>query len=314
MAKLNDLQVAALLEEIACAMRSGTPVVDSLRRLQNRRLGRIARVAGKGVEGLERGESLEAVVSQMNAPLADQASAAVRAAEQSGEPGLMERFARQLRRRSDYTETSRLLWFYPILLLFIGYAIAAGVMAPLVRIYNGADVQWPAAVVVIAFWLQQNWWIPPLVAIAALILVAKLVYSRKRLPREARLSLFCETLADQVEHDVPESSAIESAAKMSGESELISLRDPTFETPAVKRLLATDEGMIPIESINVSQKQTLIAKLRYFGSVHAEGARRHRYLWTRFIPRLAMVTVGLVLTLSYAWWVIAPVYRQVAQW
>jgi hypothetical protein len=34
----------------------------------------------------------------------------------------------------------------------------------------------------------------------------------------------------------------------------------------------------------------------------------------RLLPRLAMVLVGAGLVLSYAFWVIAPVYREVATW
>ena len=313
MANLNDLQVAALMEEIGCAMKVGTPVVDSMRRLENRRLGRVARVAKKVVAGLERGESLSGVIGNMNSPMAKQAAAAVSAAEQSGNPELLNRLALQLRRRSDYRETSRLLWFYPVLLLALGYAVAAGVMAPLVRMYNGAEIAWPDGVVAIAYWLQSNWWIPPLVGLGVVAAIATWLYSRGRLPQQARRSLFCETLADQIEHDVPGNVAVEAAAQLSGETEMAGLPDPVFESSRMKELFQ-DAGSDAIAAIPGSEKQTLVAQLRYLGSMHAEKARRHRYLWTRFMPRMAMVTVGVALTLSYAWWVIAPVYLQVAQW
>lgn len=313
MANLNDLQVAALIEEIGCAMKVGTPVIDSMRRLENRRLGRIARAAKKVVAGLERGENLSSVIGNVNSPMAKQAAAAVAAAEQSGNHELLNRLALQLRRRSDYRETSRLLWFYPMLLLTIGYAVAVGVMAPLVRNYNGDGVAWPVRVVAVAYWLQSNWWIPPLVGLGCLAAVAAWLHSRGRLPQQARRSLFCETLADQIEHDVPGGAAVEAAAQLSGEIEMQGLREPVFESTRMKELFR-DAGSDAIAAIAGGEKQTLVAQLRYLGSIHAEKARRHRYLWTRFMPRMAMVTVGVALTMSYAWWVIAPVYLQVAEW
>ena len=79
MVKLTDLQLASLLEEIGCAMRAGTPIADSMRRLESRRLGRVGRAAQTIASGLERGQSLADSVEGINSATHEQAAAAIRA-------------------------------------------------------------------------------------------------------------------------------------------------------------------------------------------------------------------------------------------
>ncbi len=311
MAKPSDLQAASLLEEIACAMQVGTPVIDSMRRLQNRRLGSITRSARKIAEGLDRGESVADAVEALGSQTTSQAAAAIRHAESKGNPELIERLAAQIRRRADMARESRLSWFYPIMLLVIGYLVAILVMAPLVRRLHGRDFQWAPWLVDLAFWLETNWWLPPAVAGAALVIGIAWIFTRDRFPKDARRSLFCDALADQVEHGVTEQDAVKLAAGLSGDSDLMSLSDPDLETSEVAEIISAGD-MLPDVSSNV--QQLLVARLRYKGAVFAERARRHRYFWSRLVPRFAMVVVGCGLTLSYVWWVIAPVYIQVAQW
>ncbi len=313
MVKLSDLQVALLLEEIACAMRVGTPVIDVMRRLQSRRLGRIARAARQIAAGLERGESVSDAFRATTAPTRQQAAAAILAAKTSTDPALVERIAMQLRQRSSFASDTRIAWFYPWVLLVLGYVIAVLVMAPVIRRLHGPDLQWPTAVVTVAMWMESNWWVPPVVVVTLLVAFLVWAYSNKRFSRPARLGLFCNSLADQFVHDVPEDVAIRAAAEMSGEGALMGIAEPSLKSPAVARIVSSD-GFPAGSNVGVGGKQTLIAQLRYLGSRHTERARHRCYIWSRVVPRCAMVVIGAGLTLSYAWWVIAPVYLQVAQW
>lgn len=313
MVKPSDLQVAMLLEEIACAMRVDTPIVATMHRLETRRLGRIGDAAKAISSGLLRGESVADAVESIDSPTSDQAAAAIRACEKSGDPGLIELIADQLRQRSAYASDSRLGWFYPWLLLAVGYVVAVLVMAPMIRQLNGRDFHWSNWLVGLADWLEFNWWLPPAAVAIVLFVFIGWLYSRARFPRAVRLGLFCNTLADQFTHDVPEDVAIGAAAEMSGDRGLMAIGTPTLKSPEVARILSKSNPAMG-EVIGVNQKQLLIARLRYLGSIHTERARLRSYVWSRFVPRCAMVAVGGGLTLSYAWWVIAPVYSQVAQW
>ncbi len=312
MVKLTDLQVASLLEEIACAMQAGTPVVDSMRRLESRRLGRVARAAGAIASRLDRGESVAEAMSATSSSTGPQAAAAIQAAETSGDPSLIERISLQLRERADFSRDSRLAWFYPWMLLLIGYIVAVAVMAPMIRQIHGRDFQWSSWVVGLAIWLQSNWWLPPLIAAGLFVLFLTWLFSRDRFPRHVRMQLFCNALADQFEHDVPEDVAIRAAAALSGDKELMAIEQPSLKSPPVAQIVPKTDGFLNGAELN--PKQSLIAQLHYLGSIYRERARRNSYFWSRILPRTAMVLIGGGLTLAYAWWVIAPVYREVAQW
>lgn len=313
MVKLTDLQFAALLEEIGCAMRNDTPIDAAMKRLQTRRLGRVGRAAETISQGLERGEGLADAVSAIHSAGGAQAAAAIRAGERSGDPSLLERISVQLRRRADFDSETRLAWFYPVALLAIGYVGGALVMAPMIRKLEGDDFHWTPWVVATARWLETNWWIPPVVVGAALLVLLSWLLLRSRFPRVVRKALFCEALADQLTHDVPDDLAIVAAAEMAGDQEMAAIANPSLESPEITNVLSACK-IRPSESVGMSSKETIIAQLRYLGSLYLEQARQRSYFWSRLVPRCCMVMVGAGLTLSYVWWVIAPVYREVAQW
>ncbi len=312
MARLSDLQLASLLDEIACAMRVGTPIAESMRRLNDRRLGPVASASAMIAEALERGESLSASVGSIASPMSAQAAAAIQACQQQGgEAKLLGRMAELLRQRSEYSRMFRLAWLYPLLLLVVGYAIGVSIMGPMILRFQGHDVAWPAWLFALAEWSDSNWQWPLIVMLALLVMVAAWLVSRNRFPRDVRMRLFCQSLADQLTHDVPEDVAIATAAKMSGEGSLESIVEPTLRAPELGKILSKG-GSTDIPGIG--QADALVARLRYTASVYGERARRHSHLWSRLLPRLAMVVIGGGLIISYAWWVIAPVYRQVAMW
>ncbi|NNE00638.1 MAG: type II secretion system F family protein [Pirellulaceae bacterium] len=313
MAQLSDLQLASLLDEIAAAMRVGQPIVDAMHRLRERRLGRITKVAARLADKLERGEQLSDAIRFADTPVITQASAAVAACEKSGDPSLLSQVAQQLRARSEHSRAVRLTWLYPVILLAIAYIVAVGAMAPMVRMNNGRDFAWNPWVVSLSRWLETNWWIPPIVLVALAIIMITWKTLQRKMPHHVARQLFCQSLADQIEHGVPTDDAIRGAALMAGNDQLSKQANLTLESPSVVALLSDAAVTMPNLSGGTGQ-EILVARLRYASAIHEEKSRQHDYVLERLLPRAAMVLVGGGLTLAYAWWVIRPIYQQVAQW
>ncbi|QDT04052.1 Bacterial type II secretion system protein F domain protein [Rubripirellula lacrimiformis] len=333
MTKLTDLQLAGLIDEIACAIQVGDPIDQTLRRLQNRRMGKVGRVAGAIALRLDRGESLEEAISEIASPVTIQLQAAIAAASARGDGRLIARLADQLRRRDQYLGASRIAYFYPLLLASIAYASMVWVAAPLVLQNRGRDFHWAPWLTTSLQWLSTNYWIPPLIVLAiALVLWFLFLRGQSALPYHSRRSLFFFSLADQIRGNVPESDAISLAARLAGERQLASIDQPTLDTPAVARLIGQSNTLADIErqvefiqhasspkpdgesSPTTREPSILVARLYYLGAHHAEAAQRAIYCWSRLVPRAVMILIGCGFVLSYAWWVIAPIYKQVAQW
>ncbi|MFK8114862.1 MAG: type II secretion system F family protein [Rubripirellula sp.] len=310
---LSDLQVASLLEEIASSMRSGIPISESMARLETRRLGAVARAARAIRQGVERGESTSRAMAIVSSRASAQSVAAVEACEQTNDPAVIDRVARRLRQRAGMTSDSRLAWFYPWVLLLIGYLVARFVMGPLVVRMQGRSFEWAEWVYQTAVLLQTSWLIP-VVGLSVALFGLLWISGRDHFHRDARVSLFCNSLADQFLSDVPEDTAITLSAKLSGVSELSNLESPTLQSPSVKAILSKASAPNELAGLDLSDGDSLVARLRYLGAIHAEKARANRYFWSRLLPRFAMILVGGGLTLVYAYWVVGPVYQQVAQW
>lgn len=310
MPKLSDLQASLLLQEIACAMRIGAPLDQSLRRLESRRLGAVGNSAGLIAEGIEKGLTLSEAVRQLDP--GGMAAAAAAACEQSGDPGLLDQYAFQLKRRAFVRSESRLAWFYPWVLLLVAYLVGALVMAPLVRHYSAEGFRWPSWVVALSEWIGVYGVVPLVIGVLLFAAMSFGLWRRRTHSRPMRLSLFCAALADQISHDRPEQEAISLAADFSGDARLKSLKEPTLLSPEVVGVVDDRGDWRGI--VQEGDTLSMLASLRYRSLLYEQSAQRRDYLWMRFLPRLAMVAVGAGLVLSYAWWVIAPVYREVATW
>ncbi len=313
MATLNDLQLATLIEEIAAAMRIDAPVGDAMRRLSGRRLGSVARSARTIAGALDQGKSVADAIRLSNQPLVLQVSAAVATCEASGDPTLLLHVADQLRSRHEHSRLSQLAWLYPLLLAVVAYAVAVLVMAPMIRQNVGRNFSWDGWVVRTSRYLEHSWPIPIAIAVVVLILVLLWVLRQHRLPKSVRRFLFCQALADQLEHSVPENEAIRSAALMAGMSDLAQQSDLRVQSPEIAKWVSPPVLQIPnIDGIDT--QGILVANLRHASVFHSESARQHQYLWGTFFPRLAMILIGGGLTVAYAWFVIRPIYLQVEQW
>ncbi|TWU37560.1 Bacterial type II secretion system protein F domain protein [Novipirellula aureliae] len=311
--RLTHLQLASLLEEIASAMQTDIPVSDALRRLQGNRLGRVGKVAGSIAERLEAGQNLQSAFDSIGGAMSVQISAGFFAAQKANQPELLKRLANHLRRRDQYTRSLRLAWFYPILLVFVAFLITVRYLAPMVLANLDGGILWPSWVVTTSQYFVTSWeW--PLCGLVLLLFLVSLWFCLKgRFPRSIRMQLFCSTLADELEHDVPDKAAIESAACLSGDPELMAIEDPTLAAPPIQRILS--EIRLPTDDIStVDRNRLVIPVLGLVASKHAERAHRQVYFYSRWLPRFAMAVLGGGFIFGYVWFVIGPVYRQVIHW
>ena len=313
MARLSDRQLAAILEEIAAAMHVDMPITEAMQRLCDLRLGRVGKAASQFADSMNAGQSPAEAIRVVNSPVIEQVSAAIRASHDSDDPELLLRLARLLRARAECSRVSRLAWLYPLILLIIAYGTLVAAMVPMLRAYQGNDFSWPGPVLALSGWLETNWHWPPLVFAALMFGYWLWRRGYAAVPRDARVRMFCQSLVDQIESDIPESEAIHTAANLSGQTSLTVESNLTLKSPQVSALLANaDESLLQVPG--ASEQETVLARLKYVAAIHDERARRHDYLWSRLYPRVAMVVIGGGFTVGYACWVIAPVYLQVGKW
>ncbi|KAA1258713.1 hypothetical protein LF1_12360 [Rubripirellula obstinata] len=343
--KLGDQDLASLLDEIVYAVRNELPIVDTMQRLGNDRLGRLGRAAKQIAGHLETGGSISDAILLIKSPSAKVVAAALSPTGQSTEPGgarssgigsinadLLGMLASRIRSRCDAARISRLMWFYPLILVAIAYATVLFVVVPLVSEYRfhitdqPLGIRWPNWLTQIADWLGVYPWLTPVVIIVTLIVGCFLISRRPTFGSSTRKSMFCHALADQLSHDVPESDAILVASSLSGYSVADSgtNADLSLSDPPIKQLLnkvggisQSDQSDHEENSMEESSRLRIVsstAQLRYLGNLYQFNARRQQRFWSIVIPQLATVLFGLVFMASYVWFVIGPIYREVAQW
>ncbi len=314
MFSLSDSQLAALLDEIANAIRAGTPLDQSMRRLASRRLGRVGRSAEKVAQKLEQGEKLSMSMEALRGSSSTALIEMVRVAEESGKPNMLNRFASQLRCRSQFSQSVFLAWLYPFTLCIVAYVSAVFFLFPMVlQFEKEPDFAWPSSVIALSKWTMDHPWGLPILFAVLVVTLITWGWSRRRFPKDVRLGLFCSTLADQIQQDVSEDVAIRSAAAIAEDTELQSLENPTLQSPRMAQLLSeADIGVIKVSS--AENKELLVARLRYLATKNFEKARKQRSVWGVWLPRAAMVFIGVGCAFFYIGWVLWPVYDQVAKW
>lgn len=326
---LNDQQLADLLEEVGAAIENSIPVETALGRMANQRYGKIAHAAQTLVTSTEQGATLEASFQKLKLTDKDQITAAIKAAEQTGNPELLGRLAQALRERHEGRQMSRLNWFYPCILAVLAYVLLVRSLAPLVRDNQTLITQWPESVIKISSWIEHGWWIPPLIAAAVLVGPALMLSKRRRFQSAWTNSLFCSTLASQLDDNVPESEAIHTAALMAGDTELLETTAPSFTTPRLVQLLGPQSELFSVQAhetagtsptktpysdppvLNSVSKQ---AQLRHLAYSYEQKARRREKLLNIVLPQIVSFTFGCIFILSAAGFFLAPIYGQLLQW
>ncbi len=347
--KLGDQDLASLLDEIVHAVRNDVPIVDTMQRLASERMGQLGRVAKKIAEKLESGGSLSdtiLMIKSTSAPLvATTVSSAGRSHKNRGlsnsglgsvNADLLGMLASRIRSRVDAARVSRMMWFYPLILVTIAYAAVLFIVVPLVSDYRfhptiePLGIRWPSWLTQIADWLSVFPWIPPVLLIGSIIVGSIRMRRRPTFGTAVRKSAFCHALADQLSHDVPESEAISIASSLSGfpvtdvHGKASANRSPTLDDPPMKQLLSRVGGISETDQLNHAEDSNKessrlriavsAAQLRYLGNLYQFDARRRQRYWSIIIPQVATVLFGLIFMTGYVWFVIGPIYREVAQW
>ncbi|MCH1439351.1 MAG: type II secretion system F family protein [Rubripirellula sp.] len=329
MPRLNDQQLADLLDEVGSAIEHSIPIPQALVRVAEQQHGSPAMVARTLLRSLEQGVSLKASFQALKLADDDQITAAIQATTQTGTPDLLYRFAETLRSRHAAKHTITLNWFYPCILTVLAYILFVNSLAPLVRDNQNLIAQWPDAVVRASIWIENGWWLPPVITTAIFAAAFLLVRQRQRLPSTVSRSLFYSTLASQLDSKVPESQAIHTAALMAGDVELSQTENATFTTPRLLQLLGPDSKQYLIQATDAretaasetpaSQDKRLRtisrrAHLRHLAFATEQKTRQREKLMHQFLPNTVSFVLGFIFIFSTASLFIAPIYRQVIQW
>jgi len=334
MPRLNDQQLAELLDEVSSAIEHSIPIPEALERVAEQQHGNTAKVAENLVTTLRQGASLEASFQKLELADQGQITAAIQAAAQTGNPDLLYRFAETLRSRHEAKHTIKLNWFYPCILTVLAYFLFVNSLAPLVRDNQMLIAQWPDAVVGASVWIENWWWVPPCIATAFIAAVFLLLRKRQSLPSTLSHSWFYSTLASQLDNNVPESQAIHTAALMAGDIELSQTENASFKTPRLLQLLGPESeqyltrsdntrsdnrgAMAATESADSEDRMlsTLSrrAHLRHLAFTYEQKARHRDKLVHQLLPNAVSFVLGFIFILSTACLFIAPIYGQIVQW
>ena len=332
MPKLNDQQLANLLDEVGSAIEHNIPIPQTLERVAQQQHSTAAIVAQILLTSLQRGKSLETSFQNLLLADATQITAAIQATEQTGNPDLLYRFADTLRSRHEAKHTLKLNWFYPCILTVLAYFLFVTNLAPLVRNNQTVITDWPDAVVRVSVWIESLWWLPPCIATTAVAGILLLFRQRKnsqKLPSTLSHSLFCSTLASQLDSNVPESQAIHTAALMAGDIELSKIENASFKTPRLLKLLgpASEQYLAPIaggsktaatETATPEDKRLSTvskrAHLRHLAFTYEQKLLQRNKVIHYLLPHAVSFALGFIFILSTACLFIAPIYGQVVQW
>ncbi|HBV63335.1 MAG TPA: hypothetical protein DEF45_09980 [Rhodopirellula sp.] len=332
MPSLNDQQLANLLDEVGSAIEHNIPIPEALDRVAQQRHGSAAAAAQTLLSSLQRGESLKASFQTLLLANQTQITAAIQATAQTGKPELLYRFAETLRSRHEARHTLKLNWFYPCILTVLAYFLFVTSLAPLVRDNQRLITQWPDAVVHASAWIEKWWWLPPCIATASTAVICLLLIRRRtlqRLPSTLSHSLFCSTLASQLDSNVPEPQAIHTAALMAGDIELSQIENASFKTPRLLQLLGPEGeqylavpgsgSQTPVSESTASEDKRLStisrrAHLRHMAFTYEQKALQRNKLIHQLLPHAVSFALGFIFILSTACLFIAPIYGQIVQW
>lgn len=313
MPRLSERLFADFLDEIAAAIRAGVPLGESMERLEGNRLGWISRVARNFRSELSQGKSTSLVLSNLDSRFGKQAAAAMETCEKTGNVTILHRLSDHLRLRRQLRRESWIAWLYPILLIWVAFA-ALVVPLGLIHLQSRQTFLANEPAVILSF-LQDyspeqlgeliTWIGIGLAVLTGLFVSYKLVASPK-LSRPARNELFCRALADQIDCGVEDQTAIANAAALADEHHLAANPPNNLNDEPLKSLLAKS----PIASVGVSKQENLVAAYRGLANEFSAQVRRRAYIVSRVVPRVVTVVIGGTLVISYAMFVIVPVYQE----
>jgi len=318
--RLSSQQVAALLDELVAMFRSERPLATGLRTLEDTRLGQLGRAASQLRSDLEAGRSLADSLSGLNQQSGPQASAAFRIAIESGNSDALRELADLLRRRRAMTAASLIALIYPMIVLLIGYLVLTVVFSRLVQFWSTeATFRWAQP---LANGLATYWAVPPLLAIGLLLMLA--IYaalkrdsrSSEYLPgRSGRLSLFCSSLAMQIDGGVPVQAALPLAADISGERSIARLVPAWITATAAGETASVFVDAPPMLRFLLSQihdigeaAEALPHQLRSLSHWYQSQQDRQHQFWIRWLPSTIVCCVGVLCAAVYIYTILWPMY------
>ena len=316
MPRLSERHLAEFLDEVAAAVRADVPLGEAMERLEGNRLGWISRSARAFRSELEKGNSASRVLSKMHSRFGKQAAAAMETCEKTGDSTTLNHLSGHLRLRRRLRQESWIAWLYPILLIWVAFAV---LVVPMRFVHTSSRLTYQANEPAVILPFLQEYSLPQLdelitgigiglAVLTVLFLIIKISIS-PRLSRPARNQLFCRALADQIDCGVDDQTAIANAAALADDHRLATRPPSSLSELPLKSLLAKS----PIASVDVSVQGNLATAYRGLANAFGEQARRRAYIVSRVLPRVATALIGGTLVISYVMLVIVPVYLELWQ-
>jgi general secretion pathway protein F len=319
-------ELIALNDEIAAISRMGVPLEMGLRGLGQELPGRLGQAMKSLEQKLASGQNLSEALDQSILEFPPAYQAIVLAGLESGRlSSALECVARSARRVHELRSSTRMAFFYPMLVMAVAYSVFVFFCITwtpaLVDFYDDSALgEAPLLEYVKSISNSVGWWAPILpLAISAVVLFAfarsrrSTRYPFRSLRKGVSIATFTELLASLVERSVPLSRAVRLAAAGSGSSSI------ERESESLAERLERGESMddesssgsaIPSWIVwllqNSRGQQQLARNLHRAARGYHDDVRRQVQWYMKAFPIWIIVLVGSTATLSVALFLIGP--------
>lgn len=320
---LSEPELATLLEEIAAMIQSNRPLVPELLAIETGQLGRLRRAAQSLRRDLEAGRSLGEGFERLSPKLSGQGKTAIQLASETGNVEGLRQLAILLRQRRSLRTTAFVAYIYPAFTLVLGCVVLWFTVAHFQNLLQATEhFAGPVKVMTI---LSGYWWVLPLVALGLMVILLRLA----RLPgRFGRLALFCDTLAWELDSDLPLNKALPYAAQLAGDRQLAGEMPQWVEAhnagasgpaqsglpPMLKYLLGhlRSDTTVAASSVGIGT-DAAIPQLKNL-AVWYRQLQVDRFRWlVHWIPTAIVLVIGGCCVTSYLLAVLFPIYRELGE-
>ncbi len=326
-------QLLALNTEMAALVRAGVPLERGLLLVGRDLRGRLGQIATALARRLDRGESLPEALAGEEQSIPPLYRAVVEAGARSGQlPVALEGIAKYVQGYSEARTAIGLALWYPLLVVLLAYGLFIGLLwlaiPQFVTTYEmlGLRIIWPLQIL---SWLSNTvhiWW--PVGPVLLFILFVAWVRSGKAARFQAgswswllifpwmrsilenfKTANFAELLALLLRHKVPYSTAIELAAKSTGDARMTRAAMQLAQAadhgePLAAAIKGVDRrAMLPMLRWVLSSGQeqgSIVTALESLAKVYRERAHFQTEKLSVLLPTVLMIAIGASATIFYA--------------
>lgn len=325
-AQLSSEQLIAFNDELAALLRAGVPLERGLRALGREERGRLGAFATEMSARLERGESLDQLITQHDPIFPPLYRAVLAAGLRSGRlAGALEGLAKATTGALEMRRRMTAALAYPLLVAAVAYGLFVlsidQLVPPIADAYDVFRIPPPPGFDVLLY-LGETWrhWAPwPPVLLAVWILWQLFPPAQASTPRSwfrplatlyryGRWTAFCNTLAVLVEHDVPLPEAAQLAAQASGDRQLAAASTTFAERAArgEREALSVFPPMLAFLLSTARGQDDIVHALRRLAGDYERRMQRGIQWLTLYLPAVLTIVIGGGATLTQLLCYLAP--------